>query len=1041
MNRIVLLLALFGILLFPYISTAETLASVPSNVSLADINVSDTHVVFQDEQMMRVDFQVTNYGPSPQSDIVYGLEIVRIGSTQKSSIADRFVVDGIESIDAGKTVSKEVTYVIPHFLSGEYDVWVKVRTTGGLLLGLGNAGTVKFSGSGADLVFRSNDCSLMVGSDKAKYSLTQGVDVSPRETLLLECGVENVSGKTLSATPQFLTYRRSVSESETTPTNTQPKIEIPFESGEYRKFPLEIPFPSIPQAYDVAVSFSDSDSNLPISEKMFLHYVLRGTSATIQNVILDKSSYTKGERVNATLYWTPQADAFIGARTNAALVPKTFLATLLVSDAIGVVCVDSVNSQVISSDTNVVLSSVATRDCPSPVAKITLSDTDGNVLDTRLIESPLQQEISHPADPFSRSLPKTLLYVVVLVLFVLSMGILLIRIIMRRRGLHSILFWALCVAGMFAGAPDTSAASWNNNQVYGDRTVLFSNGDLITYPEAFAKTYTNYTANIANPKAEYVAGDTIRINASASIANCGNSHDFRMYASFFPNSWSSANQVTSQASQNLDGTILINVDTSRAQGADENADEVLYIVGCTDIGGVYSWYEWCGRTTIPINIKKIVPERAWDFSSGPMWNTPKGTSVKLNWYAEGATSCIASNNAGLSEWSGSKDAVGSQFVGPLNSLYNYDFFLNCTSPTKGMNKVVHVTTIPSVIIQQNLSYPDDGTSPYLYLSSLASAVYPGGSCSLDPAGTTYTTPITDLLTHTYGATCKNSFGDTSAPATTTIRAVPMLVFDTNMNDIYAGQSAELFWKLVPKPTDVSHIRCKWYDTKEAYEADFTRSWNGGLARYIWTLKNPSTWSGDLLAEGTRAVNILASQQYYLGCSGTYVTEGNTLPFVWANDEIINVISPTSSDKLSLCFSNSGILSPASSQALSKGEHRELRAWYGPIADSCVSPNTDLTSSTAFSDAGASPVSLLGNVLTADQDGAETVTATYVAGGRTFSDSATVTVTTPCGSSYDCQSSNFCQDEAPDAIDGCGVSHPCVGTRQCDFNWKEVVPGF
>lgn len=81
------------------------------------------------------------------------------------------------------------------------------------------------------------------------------------------------------------------------------KVDMPYplvnapvslQPGEMKDISFVIPKPEKPQAYDVRVSLHDTTTNRPVSGNVVAHYVLRGASATIQNVSLSKASYAKG---------------------------------------------------------------------------------------------------------------------------------------------------------------------------------------------------------------------------------------------------------------------------------------------------------------------------------------------------------------------------------------------------------------------------------------------------------------------------------------------------------------------------------------------------------------------------------------------------------------------------------------------------------------------------------------------------------------------------------------------------------------------------
>jgi hypothetical protein len=133
-----------------------------------------------------------------------------------------------------------------------------------------------------------------------------------------------------------------------------------------------------------------------------------------------------------------------------------------------------------------------------------------------------------------------------------------------------------------------------------------------------------------------------------------------------------------------------------------------------------------------------------------------------------------------------------------------------------------------------------------------------------------------------------------------------------------------------------------------------------------------------------------------------------------------------------------------------GDDRSLTAFYGSGTDDCslsAADDVDITHSSITDNASSSAVTLSWrdpNMLlrasnTSSVDVFEDVTASY--GGIT----ATMPVTVLADCHLDCSvdAAKHCKGEDFTAIDSCGVSRDCTnaGTRTCDFNWKEVIPGF
>ncbi|NTV44436.1 MAG: hypothetical protein HGA67_01940 [Candidatus Yonathbacteria bacterium] len=377
-----------GILGYPGVSAhaqATTTSAQPkAGVVLAQINISNAKVVSNTSGTLRVAFDIENQGAVSQPDIRYGIEILRTTS-KGQELADMFIANENLTISAKQTVRKEVSYSVPGTLSGSYEVWVIAKNAGGITLGLSSAGKVTLSPSADTVKISLDSCHAVVGSDTKSYSLLQGVDVSNTEDLRLVCTAQNSSKKAVSVIPLFETHRRSiygdlVSISYPTPT------EIAFAANEKKEISIVIPKASEPQAYDVTVLFAKKDGNTPVSEKVLLHYVLQGKSATIQNVTLDKESYVKGDTVSVNVAFTPSADSFPNSRAGQGTGVSGLSVTFKMTDSKGDTCIAPVTKSVGSDQSSIVLSAPVTSGCVMPTASITIADGEGNILDSRSVQ-------------------------------------------------------------------------------------------------------------------------------------------------------------------------------------------------------------------------------------------------------------------------------------------------------------------------------------------------------------------------------------------------------------------------------------------------------------------------------------------------------------------------------------------------------------------------------------------------------------------------------------------------------------------------------
>ena len=172
-----------------YAGTAFAQTPTPTpGVIVANINLSNIKIVSQTATEIRISMDIVNNGDTTQADIKYGVELVKKSPTGQS-IADTFTAPLALIVPAKQTLHHEFVYTKPPTLSGSYDLWVIARGTSGMMLELGSPGAVTLTGSTENIEITPETCYATVGTEKVQYTLLQGVDVTPDETLTLKLNI------------------------------------------------------------------------------------------------------------------------------------------------------------------------------------------------------------------------------------------------------------------------------------------------------------------------------------------------------------------------------------------------------------------------------------------------------------------------------------------------------------------------------------------------------------------------------------------------------------------------------------------------------------------------------------------------------------------------------------------------------------------------------------------------------------------------------------------------------------------------------------
>ena len=108
---------------------------------LADVSIYEAQILGQENNTLSVTFQLANNSDFAELDIHYGIELIsQVDGTRVA--ADSYIVP--ETLVLAGHTSKNIilNYPIPAYLNGQYEVWVLSKTSGGLSLGVANAGFV-----------------------------------------------------------------------------------------------------------------------------------------------------------------------------------------------------------------------------------------------------------------------------------------------------------------------------------------------------------------------------------------------------------------------------------------------------------------------------------------------------------------------------------------------------------------------------------------------------------------------------------------------------------------------------------------------------------------------------------------------------------------------------------------------------------------------------------------------------------------------------------------------------------------------------------
>ncbi len=372
-------------------TTSET---KPKQVErVATVNLTDAKVV-QDGNKFNITFTISNR-VGTQPGIKYGVMLVE-KTVSGQVTADQYVFDETLTLSEGESVTRDVVYTAPAVLNGTYSLILSSKNVNGFPFGLSFLGDVTLASTAVAGVFVNTDtCYLTVEGDttKTKYTPAQGVDISQTETLTSHCVLENMGNETLSVTPRMVAHERSLfgALAESVGGDTAP---VTFKPKEKREVATKLSKASVPQAYDLALSYGEGGNSV------IYRYVVQGGSGTIQNLVFDKNLYQSGETAKISFVWSDAADGFQNARAGTGTELTKPRVTIALQSGSGVACAESYVYELNANPVHQIQIPV-TSECRNPRVNVVLKDdTFGDL-------SEIDYEIKSPDAPVVPAVPDT----------------------------------------------------------------------------------------------------------------------------------------------------------------------------------------------------------------------------------------------------------------------------------------------------------------------------------------------------------------------------------------------------------------------------------------------------------------------------------------------------------------------------------------------------------------------------------------------------------------------------------------------------------
>lgn len=401
-----ILIFFVGLFVFNNASAVEIMIDSKTGASVvtSEINLERPSIITQKVNDFNIVFHITNK-EGVLSGVKYGVKLFK-DTKEGQFMVDEYIYPESVVVPANSDITKDIIYKAPSNIDGGiYSLYIFIKNSNSRPLGLLFVKKINITQTTKFIQVIPETCFLTVEGEKIpkEYTLLQGIDITPDENIKLNCTVMNSTEAEVSATPVYEThYRNTAGEIvKQTGGDTNP---IVFAPNEKKVISLTLPKATEPQAYDVIVSLKSGTS---VSNSSVVHYVIKGVSATIQNLVLDKESYKKGEMAKVSFIWSASADNFPGSRLKSTVTPTINL-DMKIKDGWRN-CIEPVSQALVETENIVKLESPVKMDCDNFTATISLKDDAGKIL--------AEKEISFSAEEkkFDFSLIEILIAIGVLV--------------------------------------------------------------------------------------------------------------------------------------------------------------------------------------------------------------------------------------------------------------------------------------------------------------------------------------------------------------------------------------------------------------------------------------------------------------------------------------------------------------------------------------------------------------------------------------------------------------------------------------------------
>ncbi|MFC1645319.1 hypothetical protein ACFL08_04815 [Patescibacteria group bacterium] len=428
---------------------------------IAEVEIFNARVVSQDGSKFKISFDVAN-GRQVQPQVMYSVQLTQSVESPDGVNRNRIVYEKVYSdtfsLSKNDIIHKDIEFDAPEILNGTFNILVNSQNESGMPFALGDMGEITLTGGAENhVVVDDSSCYVKIEGDEDMYPVQFGVDISSDEKISLICSVTNGFSNKVEFQSSFDTFERTRFGKLVSSDVSGEKYSL--EAGETKKIILPVVKAEKPQSYEVALSLVDSSKRVISGETIF-RYVVRGNSASVQNLRLDKDYYYKGDVAKASFYVAGSADSFFSARSVNEEVKDIVIETSIV-DVKGKVCAETV-SKTLKPGREVDLDINITRDCNSPQISVVAKDSNGNILHENKFSVETRKDLKIEDAKIIGGLGDVVKWIGIFFAIVFIIAIVVIAVKKRKGGVIKVLLLTLFAGTLLVvGGDNAKAATFN----------------------------------------------------------------------------------------------------------------------------------------------------------------------------------------------------------------------------------------------------------------------------------------------------------------------------------------------------------------------------------------------------------------------------------------------------------------------------------------------------------------------------------------------------------------------------------------------------